>query len=286
MVIRNRRYLNVIVVFAILIIIIIILGASFIFADKEQKDMSDEVLFVNLLDKPDDFVIFKRDVEAGTLTDLCVIPKEYWIQPEFYPTWKMSKSLHYENHDYGRWGVHGYGVYPGEIGMRVRNLKQGEKINICSFIKTAGGIETYQGAKLAVEDNEYFDIKIKSDEIEGFDDHMLLTPTFPKFDENWVHKFELEITAKQNIPVGNYKISLNVEVPSDEFNNKMIWDILMKDTDKDIKYVKSCVNSLQNKDDKEGECSNFMMQRQRKYVPAGGWKLDRDMFQFILEVTE
>lgn len=250
-------------------------------------------LYSNLPSKSDSFVMIKRDVEKGEIVDLCKIDSLDWKHPDFYPTWEAGKPMHYDNHDYSRWGVHGYGAYPANTGMTIRNLKEGSVLTLCTFFKTSYGVETYQGVYVNPIENEYFKVEISPQPYAEYPNHFLIEPTFPQFEEGWVERISLKITALKDVPVGTYELGFNVEVPDTRFDDEMIWEILMTDTDKDIEYVKKCIESLAERDsdslssrNTKTECSKFMLERQKKYIPGGSFQIGRNTYNVKIEVVE
>lgn len=281
----NQKVLVVLIIIGIISTIAIVIALNLI---PTKYPENEEFWFANLPEKPNDFIMYKRDVEKGAILDLCPLEEEYWKQPEFSPTWERAKQSHYVGHDYSRWGVHGYGSYPADMGLVIRNLKQWEEIEICTFFKTSYGIETYQGIKLVPTEDEYFKVEISPQEFSEYPNHFLMTPTFPQFSPEWIRKVKLKITAKQDVPVGIYNLGFSVVSPDDRFNNKMVWEILMQDTNKDIEYVKKCVESIKDSAHQKAntDCETFMMERQKKYVSGGGWSIGRDTYSLTIEIVE
>lgn len=263
----------------------VIVGAIIHNGPEEVIEISE--MFEKLPEQPEDFVIIKRAIDSGETTDVCNVQKEYYKHPEFYPTWEQGKQMFYDDHDYSRWGVHGYGTYPANVGAIISNMKTGESIDFCTLFKTSYGIETYQGVKIVFENNEYFDVEIVNQEFSEYKDHFIMYPTFPTFHENWTRKLHIRITAKQDIPVDKYEFGFNIATPNRDFNEEMVWKILMGDTNKDLEYVQNCVEEISKTNgssDIDTECEDFMMQRQKKYVKGGGWNIGRDMYAITLDI--
>jgi len=243
----------------------------------------------NLPAKPSDFVNMKHRLEVGQLNDVCIFTDNYFLQPDFYPTWDDTYNLFYEHHDYSRWGVHGYGVYPALQGITLSNFKQGESFPICAFLKTAGGVETWQGVKLVPIENEYFKIEILNQDYENYPNHFLLEPTFPEFSKNWAKKLEIKVTAKQNVPAGKYIIGFNIVRPDDRFNKEKYNEIMGITDEYDKSYYESCIKSLSEKDiyaDVSEVCNRYFQERQRLYVAGGTWQIGQQFFTLEVQVTE
>lgn len=245
----------------------------FRFSGKSNEDDVDKLaIYSHLPAKPDDFDIITRELEAGSITDLCKIEREYYLQPELYPTWERAKLKFYINHDYDRWGVHGYGSYPGEQGIQVNNLKAGEEIRVCTIFKTSYGIETYQGVKLLPTDSEYFDIIVSPQTF-------ITPPTFPQFQDDWARKVIFVLRAKKDVPPGTYTTGFGVGSPGKELSESMLWSVLEKENVDNPTYKEICSERS------DADCQELFMLRQKKYVPGGQFNVNNLAFKFIVEVT-
>jgi hypothetical protein len=240
--------------------------------DRPKYDFINADVFKELPAYPANFVILKRDVYNGQITDLNRIPESIYKQPELYPTWETNGQKWYINHDYSRWGVHGYGFFPGERSYTVSNMTARDTINVYSFLHTSWGIETWQGLKLIPEyNNDYFDVTLTPDEL-------LLEPTFPKFYSNWSQKINMLITAKRPVPEGDYKFSISFTTPSSANSNLWTWQALDKYTNN--KYhneIQKCILSNIESED----CSNLIELRQNKYVSGDTFAPSK---QFTVEI--
>lgn len=244
-----------------------------------QANITTDNYLINLPEKPSDFKIIQRDVYSGAFPDICRLEKEYYLQPEFYPNWENQKSFMYDNHDFTRWGVYGYGAYPAKSGIQVENLKAGEKITFCTFLKTSYGIETYQGIQIEPESNKYFNVVVDPS-------IMLLNPTFPEFNENWVKKITITIIAKQDIPIGTYNIGFDIVNPPKDIEKEFVWQVLDNELKLNSTYKQRCQKYLNNRNpDKEvnQECEDLFMLRQNKYVSGGTWDTG-NIFSAVIEV--
>lgn len=213
---------------------------------------------------PDDFVQVKRDIEKGITYDLCTIDSEYYLQPEFYPSYQKFLN---KKHDYSRWGVHGFGAYPGSISYKVENMKKGQTVSICTFIHTSFEVETFQGMKLTMNIPEQFDFSIESD-------NFLLYPAYPSTEKNkkWAYKTKMIFTAKEDIPTGNYDFKLKANAPKDD-----------KATEYMIEMKKYSLETY--KCPWFGECNEKIIElRKRVYVDAGQFTAS-EFFTFNLKVS-
>lgn len=261
---------KLLLVFGIVIVSGLTFAISAILSNNLREIDYDSIIYSNLPSMPDNFIQIRRDVMTNAYPDLCQLGEEYYLQPDFYPTWERDKALFYTNHDYSRWGVHGYGSYPGEQGISIRNIGEGESFTICTFFKPSWGIETYQGVRLVAMENEYFDVKLDPST-------MLLLPTYPYFNDDWVKKIKVEVTAKENVPQGEYKLGFNVARPNNDIEKEFTWKVLELETMNDSKFINEC------KKDEE-DCLNNYMLRQNKYVSGGQWEVGVDTFTLIVQV--
>jgi len=224
---------------------------------RPQYDSIPNEVFKDLPDYPSNFVILKRDIFNGQITNLNKIPDNIYKQPELYPTWETNGQKWFTDHDYSRWGVHGYGFFPGEISYDISNMAAGDEVNTHSFLHTSWGIETWQGLKLIpVYDHDYFDVSITPSET-------LLEPTFPKFYNNWSQKINMHIIAKEQVPQGDYSFSIKFGTPSNLNSNTWMWEVLDKYTDNQYHdEIQKCKDSLSQKE----KCDSLIGLKQNKYI--------------------
>lgn len=265
-------------VFSLLVVSILVASGLLLFKSEDsQVEAFDEAsLTINLPSKPDDFVIVRRDVSRGVYPDICQVPFEYYIQPDFYLTWEDGRDIYYEDHDYSRWGVHGYGAYPGDIGFLIKNLKEGDEITTCTFFKSSWGVETFQGVKLQPITNEYFDVSVDPQII-------LLTPTFPIFDNEWVRVIKVKATVKKNVPVGEYKVGFTVVPPGESMDKEFTWRVLERELYEDIDYVDECKSSIEERKISKN-CESWFLERQKQYISGGQWDIGRNTFNMQINV--
>ena len=294
---KKKPFLVVVITLIAVVILIASATAIYSFRKVEPQEVTyglsdEENLYSELPDKPSDFHIYKREISSGRFNDLCKVDYDYYIQPEFYPRWDIIKERDYINHDYTRWGVHGYGSYPADMGWSgVRNLKKGDVLEVCTFLQTGWNIETWQGVYLRTLSNEYFDVQIKQQEYEEFENHFLLEPTFPEFSDGWVKRIDLIITVKQDVPKGDYKLGFDVEQPDGRFNDKMFWEVVFSgDINLDQTYLKDCVDKIINESVSNGylkakdKCSKYLQSTEKTYIPGGSIKISRETYLFSLGV--
>lgn len=281
---KRKGYFIVGVVTSLIVILIV----SGIIVARTTMNDSFNKLTVNLPSKPNDFNTIKSRVEKGILTDICFIEEGYYKQPDFYPIWEQAKISFYDNHDYTRWGIHGYGSYPADSGIKLSNMKVGEEISVCTIIKSSYGIETWQGVKIEPVENEYFKTEIITQEFSNYPNHFLLARSFPVFDKEWAKMITIKVTAKQDVLAGTYNLGFNIVSPDDRFNNEMI-NVLLKSESEEVKdYVNKCVNQPKIGEEKNTtyvRCQGLLSERQKMYVPGGVWNIGRNTYnlQIIAE---
>jgi hypothetical protein len=218
----------------------------------------NDTLFRDLPPKERNFSIIKRDFYDNQIRDLSKISPNIYKRPEFYPTWERNYNMWYLGHDYTRWGVHGYGIFPSEIQYSVINMSAGDVLNIYTFIKTSWGIETWQGLKL----NVVYNTTLFNAEAEP--DLLLLEPTFPHFYYNWTRLVKIKVTAKEKIPQGQYRFGITVSSPPEDVSEIWLWDVLDRYTDNEYHdQIAACKNR------RADNCDELIKIRQNKYVSAG-----------------
>lgn len=213
--------------------------------------------------KPEDFNLIVREMQSQYI-DLCQLNKEYFLQPEFYSNSWIRGKRYYNNHDYSRWGVYGYGAYPGNPIIVFENKTIGNWISLCAFFHTGWNVETWQGIKLLSEDNEYFDVTIEPNEF-------LLGRTFPVFDcgeeDSWAKKLKLNVSIKEKPPRGTYEIGLNTVNPSEINARKWFWYAIKQNvTSKtDLEMIKECEKQLEM----SAKCEEWISSsRKNKYIDS------------------
>ena len=235
----------------------------------------DPIVFNDLPDIPENFTIIKRYIYEGQIKDLSKVTDQMYKQPEFYPTWERNGIGWFTNHDYSRWGVHGYGFFPGEIGYNVINMSTNDEIIIHSFLHTSWGIETWQGLRLIPEyDTNYFNVDVTPTEV-------LLDPTFPKFYIGWAHRVVLTVTAIKPVPEGTYTISIKFGVPSSKTSDEWMWKTIDESLDK--KYhdeIQKCIGTART-----DRCAELIELRQSKYISSGGAFAPSKQYKVVISVT-
>lgn len=200
--------------------------------DKIDRGYLPRKMFCELPDMPKNFQTKKDWVQYYIETDMDYIEQEYWMQPEFEPSWvnKVGLLQFPPENRHGGWG---YSSYPGDT---IISVNKGSSSKVSNFLRTEVFINKYQGMKLNVvipetanippgneingkqvvtQDPEitkkYIDLDIK-------EDLFILTPSFPIYTKDYAKKVEMKINVARNTPPGIYVIGYKVGSPSDEQN--------------------------------------------------------------------
>ena len=260
-------------VFGMLAIITIVGVSACLTEGTIQEIAVENQIYDNLPDKPANYDLVKRNFYDSQISDYSLISSEIFKQPDFYPTWERSGIPTYTNHDYDRWGVHGYGFFPGEQSLNIINMSKGDTLEIYTWFHTSWGVETWQGVQLEpVYNQDLFSVQITPNSF-------VLGPTFPSFDSEWTHLIKFTIEAKTHIQSGTYPISVMIKPPSKEFEDAWSWDILDKFTEGKLHTdIEKC---------KAGSelttCETLINLRQTKYV-QGGMFTPSSLFKATLNI--
>ncbi len=201
-----------------------VVAIIFFLLTTQQKPAACEITARNALPQqtfdfipalPGDFCERLGDLRSRktTLQEFSQLGEAYWRQPELQPNFEDYAIKAMLNPPQGRWAANGYGAYPSDL---VVELKQGESREGIFFFKTSWLVESYQGIALnhviLHANGSVFKGK-QSIRISYSPDEFLLGPAYPVFDENWVEKISLEISVDQGTPPGEYLVSFNVKSP-------------------------------------------------------------------------
>jgi len=216
-----------------------------------------------LPEKPADFDLILREMQTHYI-DLCQLDERYFLQPAFYSNSWIRGKRYYDNHDYERWGVYGYGAYPGNLVIEFQNATVGNWISLCTFFHTGWNVETWQGIKLIAEENEYFSVNIEPNEF-------LLGRTFPVFkcskEDSWAKKLNLNISILKAPPAGTYEIGINTANPSTGNSKKWFWYIMRQNMTSaiDLQMIEECEQELEM----STKCEEWISSsRKNKYIDS------------------
>lgn len=201
-------------------------------SDFRPEYCSDDVcvpkeVFMNLPDYPEDFHEKWLLVYFSRISDLDIIPEEYWKQPEFYANSFKEQCLQYyyglAEKEQAMYFSAGSGPYPGDVGFK--NVTRGEELEAITWWHAGCAIAKHQVFSL---EKTYPDemtlrltnIKVSQDpEVtkECFDiqlepSYIHLHPNYPIFGQNWTKKVRMSIRVSDVCPLGEYGINL---IPTD-----------------------------------------------------------------------
>ena len=139
--------------------------------------------------------------------------EEYYIQPEFYPSFPQNAVSYWKNPDLHYYGAIGYGFFPA--GQRI-SLVKGESASVRFFVHSGYGVQSWQGLKIVpVNDNGNSGI-----EVGVLDSESLLGPNYPVFSKEWAKSVDAVITASKDAKSGKYVLRIGVASPSDGKNSE------------------------------------------------------------------
>lgn len=161
----------------------------------------------------DSFNITKKEFMSGNYTKIFDIPEEYYRRSEFYPSYDIYKKSNQTMN-----AVYGYGAYPGDVSGNIEKFDMGNHINFYTLVYSSFGVYSFQGFGLTLKshNDELFDTYVEPSDI------LFIPFSYNITDKNlsWVYKIKMTITAKKNIPKGEYIFKLKVVQPSPENDSK------------------------------------------------------------------
>lgn len=151
----------------------------------------------------EDFKKVMADFRSGNYSRIIDMPKEYYTQPEFYPTYvDRLKKDPLKN-------TYGYGATPGEISFNVTEFNATQHLDVYTFVLTSPEVDQYQQLKLILKSpNDYlFETQVDPSDI-------FISPIRDALKDetktkNWTYKIKMIVTAKKDIPKGKYVFRLN-----------------------------------------------------------------------------
>ncbi len=190
-----------------------------IFIDQNRNPIQKPVkeAFVNLPAMPEDFAEKMHSMRSGNFNSIALgLEEAYFKQPEFLPKFGEIGLRYWLSPDLKRWGREGFGIYPADQSYKIR---PGKQIYITAFLHSAYGIETFQGLRLYhffPEDENlarFFSVAVEPESI-------LLGPTYPIVDGNWMHRVRIKIKASSEAQPGSYSIGFNTASPQPGLNGE------------------------------------------------------------------
>lgn len=162
-----------------------------------------------------DFENVRKKFQSGDhelYSNLSKIPKDYYLKPGFYATYDMYKGVKEQK------GTYGYGALPSKLGYNVTKFKEGQYLDIYTFVLSSYDVGNYQGIglNLSPPNEELFETYTNPSDI-------LLHPIIlgdPEKQSDWIYRIHMRIIAKKDIPEGEYVFRLKTREPSIEKQEK------------------------------------------------------------------
>jgi len=232
--------------------------------DKKDRGYLPRQVFCELPNMPQDFERVKNEYKLKRL-ELYEVKSDYWKQPEWIPTFNSIILPLLQNPDFDRFGVTPFpGSYPSEFVLEGDMTREPLRFDFLVFSPTS---ITYSGVKViplwsnnaelqlnkfsdrtnkinqdASDIQQYFDIEISPDVF-------LLEPTIPIYNDDWIYKVKVLITAKPNLPKGKYALAITYVSPDVGLPNHCNKKYLLNDYGElksPSEIPKECKTGLQN----------------------------------------
>jgi len=198
---------------------------------RDQYGIPAEV-FDELPAIPSDFGTMTYMFENGRWKDLKYFTDAYFKQPEFYPNFKEAGLQWWTQPKPSSWGVIGWGAYPADIWV---DTFPGAEFEVRTFWHASWGIQTYQGFNLVpiypasssdqngiVFNNQDPAIVSKFFDVSFDKQIFLLSPTYPKFGEDWARAVIMKIKVHDDTPKGQYVVGIDPVMPPEDIRTKWL----------------------------------------------------------------
>jgi hypothetical protein len=190
-------------------------------------------MFQNLPPIPEDFWKVRIMIYTNKLRDLTQFGEEYWLQPEWEPSFTDTCLPKLQKADFPRTShaAAGYGIFPIKQGW---TINPGDTIRSMTVIKSACFVPRYQGIGFHVsypesarfrneleiwysdpsKAKEYFTVEYSPQEV-------VIGPMFPIISSDYAQRIDVNVTASPDTPPGQYLVSLEPGGTSYEFSQAM-----------------------------------------------------------------
>jgi hypothetical protein len=175
-----------------------------------------ERVFSDLPALPNDTGVIRQTMSQKNIGTLNIIGPEYYLQPEFYPTFTEQGLSFLTNPNTDVWRSFGINIFPT---MTLVELSPGETKTIRFFIHSAWGVRNYQGIKLGEITYNAPSQKLSVTPLPK--SSFLVGPNYPFFDSGWVQAVDVLIKADPQLPEGQYQITIPVTNATDDFSQEM-----------------------------------------------------------------
>lgn len=144
----------------------------------------------------------------AAFNDYRVFGEEYFLQPEFYPSFPQNAVSYWLDANRPFYAAVGYGFFPAEQKIV---LNRGKAKTARVFVHSGYGVETWQGARIIATAEQQGNVTA---EILAGD--FLLGPNYPVFSREWAKGVDMKTSAGQSAVPGKYFFKLAVVSPSQE----------------------------------------------------------------------
>ena len=207
-----------------------------------------ERMFQYLPPLPEGFWKVRILVLSNILKDFQSFGPEYWMQPEWEPSFLETCLPRLQKADFPKdmHAVGGYSIFPTRQGWVV---DPGDKIVAMTVMKSACFVPLYQGLGVKVDYPEsarfmndldvwysdphkarqYFTVEYTPKEF-------LLGPMFPIINPDYAQRIDVNITVSPDTPPGRYIVALNPTGTSYEFSQAMYRKYLNRYSDTGARF--------------------------------------------------
>lgn len=189
--------------------------ASCLSADRSAYSYIPPAVFSNLPPSPACIRSLSDAFARNQIEDEFFLTSEYYLQPEFYPSFFTEGIPQWSSPVPSYYGAVGFGAFPIS---RTLNLTPNQPRTIRVFFHSGYGVRSTQGARLTYQilHGTSQDVLVSLDEnaSTGF----LLGPTFPKFSSSWVYPVDITLTLSRPL-VTPITLTFHTAPPSPEISS-------------------------------------------------------------------
>lgn len=186
-------------------------SSSFSIFGCENVDRStyaiDSRVFSDLPTPPACLTSVARAFEHHWFSDAFFFSPDYYLQPEFYPSFFTDGLSKWNTPVASQYGAVGFGAFPHVQTLRA---SPGSTTPVRVFFHSGFGVRSYQGVRLTAiteipEDADEVIVSFDSSSQSGF----LLGPSFPKFSPNWVVPVDMNVYVSPTVPFHRIVVSID-----------------------------------------------------------------------------
>lgn len=229
---RTKKNTSFLHVAGVLVLIgVLVLGGWFLFTSSSSSllpvpdsacrsaDRSsygvDSAVFSRLPSLPACILSVSDSFNNRQFTDSFFFAPDYYLQPEFYPSFFTEGLSKFTSPVATHYGAVGYGAFPHEwVVPRDSSRVHSTRI----FFHSGFGVRSFQAGSLDVEfaipeDAGHVVVSLDSSSSEGF----FLGPSFPIFHPSWVKPVDVSVSVKPSAPYREIVVYLVTRPPSSSF---------------------------------------------------------------------